>query len=81
VAAKRLKPPSPKNFRVQKSAGKFSPLLDFLGSRRHPPVYLPKNQTINAEYYPHLLVQMKDILKEKRQEIEYHQGFFFLTRQ
>jgi len=27
--------------------------------------YLPKGQTINAEYYSSLLVQMKDILKEK----------------
>jgi len=28
--------------------------------------YLPKGQTINAEYYSSLLVQLKDILKEKR---------------
>ena len=28
--------------------------------------YLPKGQTINAEYYTSLLVQLKDILKEKR---------------
>jgi len=28
--------------------------------------YLPKGRTINAEYYTSLLVQMKDILKEKR---------------
>jgi len=28
--------------------------------------YLPKGQTINAEYYSYLLVQLKDILKEKR---------------
>jgi len=28
--------------------------------------YLPKGQTINAEYYSSLLVQMKNILKEKR---------------
>jgi len=28
--------------------------------------YLPKGQTINGEYYSSLLVQMKDILKEKR---------------
>ena len=27
--------------------------------------YLPKDQTINAEYYSSLLVQLKDILKEK----------------
>ena len=30
--------------------------------------YLPKDQTINAEYYSSLLVQLKDILKEKRRE-------------
>ena len=28
--------------------------------------YLPKGQTINAEYYSSLLEQLKDILKEKR---------------
>ena len=28
--------------------------------------YLPKGQTINAEYYSSLMVQLKDILKEKR---------------
>jgi len=28
--------------------------------------YLPKGQTINAEYYSSQLVQLKDILKEKR---------------
>jgi len=28
--------------------------------------YLPKGQTINAEYYLSLLVQLKGILKEKR---------------
>ena len=28
--------------------------------------YLPKGQTINAEYYLSLLVQLKNILKEKR---------------
>jgi len=28
--------------------------------------YLPKGQTINAEYYLSLLVKLKDILKEKR---------------
>jgi len=28
--------------------------------------YLTKGQTINAEYYSSLLVQLKDILKEKR---------------
>jgi len=28
--------------------------------------YLPKGQTINAEYYSSLLVQLRNILKEKR---------------
>jgi len=28
--------------------------------------YLPKDQSINAEFYSFLLVQLKDILKEKR---------------
>ena len=29
--------------------------------------YLPKGQTINTECYSSLMVQLKDILKEKRQ--------------
>jgi len=58
--------PHPKKFRVQKSAGKFLASI-FLGSRWHPPIgYLPKGQTINAQYYSSLLVQLKDILKENR---------------
>jgi len=62
VAAWRVTP-------SQKFRGK-NPLensrLDFLGSRRdHPIDYLPKGQTINAEYYSSLLVQLKDIFKEK----------------
>jgi len=41
--------------------------LEFWGSRRHHPTdYLPKGLTINAEYYSFLLMQLKDILKEKR---------------
>ena len=28
--------------------------------------YIPKGKSINAEYYSYLLVQLKDILKEKR---------------
>jgi len=32
--------------------------------------YLPKDQTFNAEYYSSLLVQLKDIFKEK------HRGKF-----
>ena len=52
--------PRPKKYRVQKSAGKFSPR--FLGSRRHPPHWLSSK---GPEYYSSLLVQLKDILKEK----------------
>jgi len=53
--------------------------LDFLGSRRHPPHYLPKDQTINAEYYSSLLVQLKDILKEKRRG-KVTKGILFLHK-
>jgi len=57
--------PAPKKFRVQKSAGKVlaSIFCDQDGILLTD--YLPKGQTINAEYYSSLLVQLKDILKEK----------------
>jgi len=58
--------PRPKKFRVQKSAGKF--VASIFGDEDGILLidYLPKGQTINAEYYSFLLVQMKVILKEKR---------------
>ena len=58
-------PPRPKKFRVQKSARKFlaSIFLDQDGILLIG--YLPKDQTINAEYYSSLLVQLKDILKDQ----------------
>ena len=42
--------------------------LDFFWDQDGIPLtdYLPKDKTINAEYYSSLLVQLKDILKEKR---------------
>ena len=57
--------PHPKKFRVQKSAGKvlISIFWDEDGILLSD--YLPKGQTINVQYYSSLLVQMKDILKEK----------------
>jgi len=57
---------APKKFRVQKSAGKvLAPIFwDQDGIILND--YHPKGQTINAEYYSSLLVQLKDILKEKR---------------
>jgi len=59
-------PARPKKFRVQKSAGKVlaSIFCDQDGILLVD--YLTKGQTINAEYYSSLLVQLKDILKEKR---------------
>jgi len=55
----------PKKFQVQKSAGKVltSTFWDQDGILLID--YLPKGQTINLEYYSSLLVQLKDILKEK----------------
>ena len=58
--------PCPKKFRVQKSAGKVLASI-FLDQDAILLIdYLPKDQTINAEYYSSLLVQLKDILKENR---------------
>ena len=58
--------PAPKNFRVQKSAGKVLTSIFWDQNSILLIDYLPKGQTINAEYYSSLLVQLKDILKEKR---------------
>jgi len=58
--------PRPKKFRVQKIRWKSSH-LDFWDQDGILLIdYLPKGQTINAEYYLSLLVQLKGILKEKR---------------
>jgi len=66
--------PRPQNFHLQKSAEKFlvSIFWDQDGILLND--YLPKGQTVNAEYYSYLLVQLKDILKEKRRPQEVHQG-------
>jgi len=58
--------PRPKKFRVQKSAGKALASIFWDQDGILLIDYLPKGQTINAEYYPSLLVQLKDILKGKR---------------
>jgi len=58
-------PPCPKKFRVQRSPGKvLAPILSDQDGILLTD-YLPKDQTINAEYYSSPLVQLKDILKEK----------------
>jgi len=51
---------------VQKSTGKFLALIFWNQDGFLLIDYLPKGQTINVEYYSSLLVQLKDILKEKR---------------
>jgi len=51
---------------VQKSAGKILASIFWDQDGILPIDYLPKGHTINAEYYSSLLVQSKDILKEKR---------------
>jgi len=66
--------PRPQKFRVQKSAGKVLSSIFWDQDGILLIDYLPKGQTINAEYYSSLLVQMKDILKEKRRPREGHQG-------
>ena len=58
--------PCPQKFRVQKSAGKVLASIFWDQDDILPIDYLPKGQSINAEYYSSLLVQLKDILKEKR---------------
>ena len=56
----------PKKFRVQKSSGKFLASIFYWDQDGILLIeYLPKGQTINAEYYLSLLVQLKGILKEK----------------
>ena len=55
--------PRPKKLQAQKSAGKVLASI-FWGQDGILLIdYLPKGQTINAEYYSSLLVQLKDILK------------------
>jgi len=56
----------PRKFRVQKSAGKVLASIFWDEDSILLSDYLPKGQTINTEYYSSLLVQLKNILKEKR---------------
>jgi len=58
--------PRPKKIRAQKSAGKVLASIFCDQDGILPIDCLPKGQTINSEYYSSLLVQLKDILKEKR---------------
>jgi len=57
--------PRLKKFRVQKSAGKVLASIFWDQDGILLIDYFPKGQTIDVEYYESLLVQLKDILKEK----------------
>jgi len=58
--------PTPKKFRVQESAGKVIASIFWDQDGILHIDYLPNGQTNNAECHSSLLVQLKDILKEKR---------------
>jgi len=62
---------------VQKSAGKVLASIFWDKDGILHIDYLPLGQTINAEYYSSLLVQLKDILKEKRRG-KFIKGVLFL---
>jgi len=62
---------------VQKSAGKVLAWIFLDQDGILLIYYLSKGQTINAEYYSSLLVQLKNILKEKRRG-KFPSGFLFL---
>jgi len=74
---------TPKNSECKNPLEKFSPASIFWDQDGILLiVYLPKGHTINAEYYSSLLVQLKDILKEKRRgKVTNHQGDLVLLRQ
>ena len=57
--------PAPKKFRVQISAGKFL-ASTFWDQDAILIDYLANGQTINAEYYSSLRVQIKEVLRGKR---------------
>ena len=66
-----------KKFRVQKSAGKVLTSIFWDQDGILLIDYLPKDQTINTKYYSTLLVQLMDILKEKRRR-KVTKGVLFL---
>jgi len=72
--------PRPKKFQVQESAGKVLASIFWDQDGILLIDYVPKGQTINAEYYSSLLVQLKNILKEKRRG-KVIKGAFVLARQ
>jgi hypothetical protein len=64
---------------VQKSAGRFLVSIFWDEDGILLIDFYPKGQTINVEYHSSLLVQLKDILKEKRHG-KTTNGFHILAR-
>ena len=60
--------PAPKNSECKNPLEKFLPRFFWDQDSILLIDYLPNGQTINAEYYSSLLVQLKDILIEKRRQ-------------
>jgi len=58
--------PRPQKIPSAKIRWKFLASILWIKTASAPLIFFPKVQTINAEYYLFLLVQFKDILKEKR---------------
>jgi len=69
--------PHPKKFQVQKSTGKVLSSIFWDQDSILLIDFLPKGQTINVEYYSSVLVQVKDILKEKCHR-KFTKGVLFL---
>jgi len=69
--------PGPIKFRVQKSAGKVLTSMFWDQDSILLIDYLSKGQTINKEYYWSLLVQLKDVLEDKRYG-KFTKGILFL---
>ena len=69
--------PNPKNSEWKKSAGKFLASIFWDPDGILLINYLPKGQTINAQYYLSLSIQLRNILKEKRRG-KFTKMFLFL---
>ena len=69
--------PAPQKFPLQKSSGKVLASIFWDEDGTLLVDYKIKGQTINAEYYSSLLVQLKGILKEKRRG-KFTKGVLFL---
>jgi hypothetical protein len=68
--------PRSQKFQVQKFTEKFLSSIFWDQYGIYHIDYLPKDLTINTEYYSFLLVQMKDILKERRHGKSTKRGLF-----